>query len=305
MFNIDLSGKRALVAGVADDGGFGFWIAKALAEAGAEVIAGTWPPALNIFTKAMERGKFDESRTMLDGSLLEFAKIYPLDAVYDKFEDVPEDVRTNRRYTDIGDFTISGLAERIVEDFGEKPLDIVIHALANAPEVQNRLLETSRAGYLAAMSASSYSMVSLVQQFGPIMREGGSFLSLSYIASQKVVPIYGGGMPAAKAALESDTRVLAYEAGRRFGVRVNCVSAGPYSSRAARAIGKIERLVNYVAFVSPIQEQITAEEVAATATFLSSDYASGITGGVIYVDKGYNVMGMPEENYEDPLNDED
>ena len=304
MFNIDLSGKRALVAGVADDGGFGFWIAKALAEAGAEVLVGTWPPALNIFTKAMERGKFNESRVMSDGSQLEFAKIYPLDAVYDTLEDVPEDVAGNRRYKDIGDFTISGLAQRIIADFGDQPLDIVVHALANAPEVQNRLLETSRAGYLAALSASSYSLVSIVQHFGPMMREGGSFLSLSYLAAARVIPIYGGGMPAAKAALENDTRVLAYEAGRRYGVRVNCISAGPYSSRAARAIGKIERLINYVAFVSPIQEPIEVQEVAFPAMFLCSPYASGITGSVLYIDKGYNVMGMPEHNYTEILSDD-
>lgn len=304
MFNIDLSGKRALIAGIADDAGFGFWIAKALSEAGAEVIAGTWPPALNIFTKAMERGKFDEARTMSDGSLLEFSNIYPLDAAYDHMEDVPEEVRTNRRYSSIGDFTINGLAERLVADYGDKPIDIVIHALANAPEVQNRLLETSRAGYLAAVSTSSYSMVSIVQHLAPIMREGGSFLSLSYLAAERVIPIYGGGMPAAKAALESDTRVLAYEAGRRYGLRVNCISAGPYSSRAARAIGKIERLVDYVAFVSPIQAPITVEEIAVPAMFLSSPFASGVTGTVLHIDNGYHAMGMPEENYTDPLSND-
>ena len=301
MFNIDLSGKRALIVGVADDGGFGFWIAKALAEAGAEVIAGTWPPAFNIFTKALERGRFDEARTMTDGSLLEFTRIYPLDAVYDKLEDVPDDVINNRRYKNIGDFTISGVAERLVADFGEKPVDMVIHALANAPEVQNRLLDTSRVGYLAALSASSYSLVSLVQHFGPIMPKGGAFLSLSYIAAERVVPIYGGGMTAAKAALENDTKVLAYEAGRRYGIRVNCISAGPYSSRAARAIGKIERLVNYVAFASPIQEPIIAEEIAIPAMFLCSPLASGITGEVLHIDKGFNVMAMPEENYVEEL----
>lgn len=301
MFNIDLSGKRALIAGIADDAGFGFWIAKALSEAGTEVIAGTWPPAFNIFTKAMERGKFDEARTMSDGSLLEFSNIYPLDAVYDKLEDVPEDVSSSRRYSGIGDFTISGLANRLVEDYGEKPIDIVIHALANAPEVQNRLLETSRAGYLAAVSASSYSMVSIVQHLAPIMREGGSFLSLSYLAAERVIPIYGGGMPAAKAALENDTRVLAYEAGRRYGLRVNCISAGPYSSRAARAIGKIERLVDYVAFASPIQKAIKVEEIAVPAMFLCSPFASGVTGTVLHIDNGFHAMAMPEENYTDPL----
>src|SRR5690242_945568 len=105
MLKIDLSGKRALVAGVADDGGFGFAIAKALAEAGATVSVATWPPALGIFKTMLERGKFDESLKLADGGKLQFAKIYPLDAEYDRLEDVPAEVRDNRRYRDLGDFT--------------------------------------------------------------------------------------------------------------------------------------------------------------------------------------------------------
>ena len=93
MLNIDLTGRRALVAGVADDGGFGFAIAKALAEAGASVCVGTWPPALNIFLNLLERGKMDESRRLSDGKLLEFEKIYPLDAVFDTYDEMPEDLR--------------------------------------------------------------------------------------------------------------------------------------------------------------------------------------------------------------------
>merc|ERR1712078_425774 len=100
------------------------------------------------------------------------------------------------------------------------------------------LLETSRNGYLAASSASAYSYVSLLQHFAPIMNEGGAALSLTYIASEKVIPGYGGGMSSAKAQLESDTRTLAFEAGRKFGLRVNTISAGPLKSRAASAIGK-------------------------------------------------------------------
>src|SRR5215216_2582808 len=103
MLKIDLSGRRALVAGVADDGGFGFAIAKALAEAGASVSVGTWPPALNIFNNLLERGKMDESRKLSSGELLTFEKIYPLDAVYDSLADAPEDVRTSKRYNERGD----------------------------------------------------------------------------------------------------------------------------------------------------------------------------------------------------------
>src|SRR5438876_3862736 len=112
MLNIDLTGRRALVAGVADDGGFGFAIAKALAEAGASVCVGTWPPALTIFMNLLERGKMDESRRLRSGTLLEFEKIYPLDAVYDSYDEIPEDVRANKRYKDVGDCSIGGVAQR-------------------------------------------------------------------------------------------------------------------------------------------------------------------------------------------------
>ena len=109
MLNIDLRGKRALVAGVADDGGFGFAIAKVLAEAGASVCVGTWPPALGIFETLLRRGKLDDSRKMSNGSLLDFERVYPFDAAYDTLADVPESVRENKRYSGRGDFTIDGI----------------------------------------------------------------------------------------------------------------------------------------------------------------------------------------------------
>ena len=292
MLNIDLSGRRALVAGVADDAGFGFAIAKSLAEAGASVCVGTWPPALNIFLNLLERGKMDDARRLSSGELLGFEKIYPLDAVYDRYDEIPEDVRMSKRYKEVGDCSIGGLAEQLVADFGEKPLDIVVHSLANGPEVKKPLMETSRGGYLAALSASAYSMVSMVQRLGPLMRDGGSFVSLTYMASERVVPGYGGGMSSAKAALESDTRTLAYEAGRKFGVRVNTISAGPLASRAASAIGIIEHMVEYVSANAPLSQKLTAAEVGAVATFLCSPLASGVTASTVYVDKGYHAMGM-------------
>jgi enoyl-[acyl-carrier protein] reductase I len=292
MLNIDLTGRRALVAGVADDGGFGFAIAKALAEAGASVCVGTWPPALNIFMNLLERGKMDDSRRMSDGSLLTFEKIYPLDAVFDTYDAIPEELRTSKRYKDVGDCSISGMATQIVQDFGEKPLDIVVHALANGPEVKKPLLETSRNGYLAAVSASAYSLVGIVSQLGPLMRPGGSFISLTYMASERVIPGYGGGMSSAKAALESDTRTLAFEAGRKYGARVNTISAGPFASRAASAIGIIEKMVEYVSQNAPLTDHLTAAEVGNATAFLSSPLASAITGATIYVDKGYHAMGM-------------
>src|SRR5947207_7812187 len=291
MLNIDLSGRRALVAGVADDAGFGFAIAKALAEAGARVSVGTWPPALNIFMNLLERGKMDASRKLSNGQLLEFEKIYPLDASFDTLTDAPEDIRSNKRYKETGDFSIDGMVQRIESDFGKDSLDIVIHSLANGPEVKKPLLETSRSGYLTAISVSAYSLTSMVARLAPLMRKGGSFLSLTYMASERVIPGYGGGMSSAKAALESDTRVLAFEAGRKYGVRVNTISAGPLASRAASAIGIIEKMVEYCAGNAPLPEPLTAREVATTAAFLASSLGSGITGATIYVDKGYHAMG--------------
>src|SRR5690348_11262860 len=226
-----------------------------------------------------------------DGRKLEFEKIYPLDAAYDTLGDAPAEVRENKRYKEVGDFSIEGVKGLIEKDFGATPLDIVVHSLANAPEVKKPLLDTSRAGYLSAVSVSAYSMVSLVRALGPLMRAGGSFLSLTYMASERVVPGYGGGMSSAKAALESDTRTLAFEAGRKYGVRVNTISAGPLASRAASAIGKIERMVEYYAANAPLTEPLTAREVGTTAAFLASPLGSGITGTTIYVDKGYHAMG--------------
>ena len=291
MLKIDLTGKRALVAGVADDGGYGFAIAKALAEAGATVCLGTWPPALNIFRSFLERGKLDESLRMSNGDKLAFERIYPLDAAYDELAHAPEDVRTSKRYRDIGDFSIDGLRARLLEDFGDKPLDVVVHSLANGPEVKKPLLQTTRSGYLTAVGVSAYSMVSLVSRLGPLMRKGGAFLSLTYLASERVIPGYGGGMSSAKAALESDTRTLAFEAGQRFGLRVNTVSAGPLASRAATAIGIIDEIIQYCSLNSPLPDVLTADEIGATAAFLLCPLASGITGTTVYVDKGFHAMG--------------
>ena len=292
MLSIDLSGRRALVAGVADAGGFGFAIAKALAEAGASVCVASWPPAMGIFETMLRRGKLDEARRLSDGKKLEFEKIYALDAAYDELDDVPEEIRSSKRYAGRGDFTVGGMARAIVEDFGAQPLDILVHSLANGPEVAKDLIDTSRKGYLAALSASSYSLVSMVSKLGPLMRANATVLSLSYLGSERVVTGYGGGMSSAKAALESDTRFLAFQAGRRYGTRVNTISAGPYASRAASATNLIESYIKRYEQNSPIQERLTAEEVANVAAFLCSPLASGITGATVYVDKGFHVMGI-------------
>lgn len=294
MLPIDLTGKRAFVAGVADDRGYGWAIVRALAQAGASVCVGTWPPALRIFTKSLERGKLDVA--LPSGGEIQLERIYPLDAVYDTPDQVPEDVRSDKRYVELTGYTIQEVADSLRADFGEQSLDIVVHSLANGPEVQKALIDTSREGYLAAVSASAYSMVSMVQRFGPLMRSGGAVVSLSYLAAERVIPGYGGGMSSAKAALEGDTRTLAYEAGRRYGIRVNTISAGPLASRAAKAIGSIDRMVEYYTANAALPESNTADEVGWAAAFLCSGLASGITGETLHVDKGYHAMGMQAED---------
>jgi enoyl-[acyl-carrier protein] reductase I len=295
MLPIDLSGKRAFIAGVADDGGFGFAIAKALAQAGASVCVGTWPPALGIFETLLRRGKLDASLEMPDGGKLDLEKIYPLDVEFDVLDDAPLELREQKRYRERGDFSIEGVANKLRQDFGDPCLDIVVHSLANGPEVNRPLMQTSRKGYLAAIGASAYSFVALAQRLQPLMRRDGAFLALSYLASQGVVADYGGGMASAKAALETDARMLAFEMGRQHGHRVNVISAGPYASRAASAIGFIHKMIKYYEMNTPLPEALRADEVGNAAAFLCSPLASGITGTVLYVDKGYHAMAAPAD----------
>lgn len=290
MLNIDLKGKKAFIAGIGDDQGYGWAIAKALAEAGAEIIIGTWTPLLKIFTTSWAQGKFDESRQLSNGKKMEYLKVYALDAAFDKPEDVPQEIKENKRYIDATGYTISEVAAQVAKDFGK--IDILVHALANGPEVKKPLLETSRNGYLAALSSSSYSFVSLVAHFGPHISANGSAISLSYIASERVIPGYGGGMSSAKAALESDTRTLAWEAGRKWGIRINVISAGPLRSRAARAIGFIDSMIEYSKANAPLAKDLTAEEVGQSAAFLCSPLAAAISGVTLYVDNGLHAMGI-------------
>lgn len=287
---MDLKGKKAFIAGIGDDQGYGWAIAKALAEAGAEIIIGTWTPILKIFTQSWSMGKFDESRKLSNGKLMEVAKVYALDAMFDKPEDVPQDIRENKRYMEAAGYTVSEVAAAVAKDFGH--IDILVHSLANGPEVKKPLLETSRAGYLAAVSSSAYSFVSLLAHFGPHMPAGSATLSLTYIAAEKAIPGYGGGMSSAKAALESDTRMLAWEAGRKWNIRVNTISAGPLRSRAAKAIGFIEKMIEYSKANAPLTKDMEAEEVGASAAFLLSPKASAITGVTLYVDNGMHAMGL-------------
>ncbi len=294
MLGIDLRGKKAFIAGIGDDQGYGWAIAKALAEAGAEIIAGTWTPLYKIFTSNLERGRFDESRRLKNGFLMQFAKIYPLDANFDTMADVPDEIKENKRYVDFSGYTIEDIVNEITEDFGR--IDIFVHSLANGPEVHKPLLETSRQGYLAAISSSAYSFVSLLAHLGPIMNPEGAALSLTYIASEKAIPGYGGGMSSAKAALESDTKTLSFEAGRKWGIRVNTISAGPLRSRAAKAIGFIDDMIDYSLANAPLQREIKAEDIGHSAAFLLSPLSQAITGTTLFVDNGLHIIGVAQDS---------
>lgn len=280
---------------MADEKGYGWAICKSLAASGARVSAGVWVPALTAFQKRYDSGRMDSARALPGGGSLNFENIYGLDATFDTPEAVPLSVAQNTRYSNIrGGFTVSEVAEAVTRDMGGG-IDIVVHAVANAPEVSKPLLETSRDGYLSAQSASTYSFISMVQRFGPFMPTDGSFITLSYEAATRVVEGYGGGMCGAKASLESSVRVLAAEAGRRHGVRVNAISPGPLNTRAARAIGPaIDRAIEATEARAPLQRSLKAEDVGRVAAFLASPMAAAVTGQVILVDNGFHVLsGVP------------
>ena len=137
---VDLKGKVAFIAGVADSTGYGWAIAKALANAGATIIVGTWPPVLKIFQMGLKKGNFDDDSVLEDGSKMVIEKVYPLDAVFDTPEDIPEEIKTNKRYAGLDGYTIQEVAEAVEKDYGK--IDIVVHSLANGPEVTKPLLET-------------------------------------------------------------------------------------------------------------------------------------------------------------------
>ncbi|WZY84451.1 hypothetical protein YC2023_030835 [Brassica napus] len=280
-----VTGKRAFIAGIADDNGYGWAIAKSLAAAGAEILVGTWVPALNIFETSLRRGKFDQSRVLPDGSLMEIKKVYPLDAVFDTPDDVPEDVKANKRYAGSSNWTVQEAAECVRQDFGS--IDILVHSLANGPEARTLSETVLQELYSVLPNGRSSDIFRLANLFW--RHRGKAILLLSLL---RATPLYGGGMSSAKAALESDTRVLAFEAGRKQNIRVNTISAGPLGSRAAKAIGFIDTMIEYSYNNAPIQKTLTADEVGNAAAFLVSPLASAITGATIYVDNGLNSMGV-------------
>jgi enoyl-[acyl-carrier protein] reductase I len=298
MIPIDLSGKIALVTGVGDDLSFAWYIAKAFQAAGARVVLACHPRMTNIVLSLLSSDKKED----LEVRQLPFIpgefkpeKVYACDVSYDTMADVPTEVRSDRRYVRIeeqhGDYSIEGLMKNMAS-FGS--IDILIHSIAFSAEIKNKALDTSRKGYLNALSISAYSLTALLRAAQPLMADrpdGAAALGLTYIGGERVVPHYGGGMSTAKAALEIDAKQLAHNLGAKK-VRVNLISAGPYASRAAKGIGDIEQMKAYAAQRSPLPRPITAEEVANAAVFLCSPLASGITGEVLFVDCGYNTMGV-------------
>ncbi len=298
MIPIDLSGKVALVTGVGNDLSFAWYIAKALQAAGARIVLACHPRMMNMVSTVLTGTKPEdiEARKLpfVAGDFKPEAE-FACDVQYDTMADVPAEVRQDRRWVKIeerhGDYSIEGLVKNLAP---YQHIDVLIHSIAFSAEIKNKAIDTSRKGYLNALSISSYSLTALVRALLPKMADrpdGAAVLGLTYLGGERVVPHYGGGMSTAKAALEIDAKQLAHNVGPQK-VRVNLISAGPYASLAAKGIGDIEQMKAYAAQRSPLPRPITAEEVANAAAFLCSPLASGITGEVLFVDCGYNVMGV-------------
>jgi enoyl-[acyl-carrier protein] reductase I len=299
MIPIDLSGKVALVTGVGNDLSFAWYIAKALQAAGARIVLACHPRMMNMVGTVLKGDKPDDIAArklpFVEGDFRPEAE-FACDVQYDTLDDVPQEVRGDRRWSKIeqehGDYSIAGLVKKLD---AYPHIDVLIHSIAYSAEIKSRAIDTTRKGYLNALSISSYSLTALARALFPKManRPGGAaILGLTYLGGERVVPHYGGGMSTSKAALEIDAKQLAFNLGRDGNIRVNLISAGPYASLAAKGIGDIERMKEHAAEKSPLPRPITAEEVANAAAFLCSPLASGITGEVMFVDCGYNVMGV-------------
>ncbi|HEX4589073.1 MAG TPA: SDR family oxidoreductase, partial [Gemmataceae bacterium] len=267
---------------------------KALQAAGAKIVLACHPRMVGIVESILSRPQDAESRQLpYGGGEFKPEKILACDASYDTMADVPENVRTDRRYAKFPDFSIQGTVEAVGKEFGG--IDIIIHSIAFSREIMKRAVETSRAAYYEALGISAYSLTSLLRAAESFMAnrpDGASAVGLTYLGGERVVPYYGGGMSTAKAALQIDAKQLAQNLGSK-NIRVNLISAGPYASRAARSIrpGEFEKSVEYAAVRSPLPRPIKPEEVANATLFLCSPLASAVTGQILYVDCGYNTMG--------------
>jgi len=190
------------------------------------------------------------------------------------------------------DDQILRVAEKAAAEFGQ--VDILVHSIgyANRDELNGPYYNTSREGFHLAMDISVYSFTALAKAFQPILRPGGALLTLTYYGSEKVSPHYNV-MGVAKAALEASVRYLAYDFGKQD-VRVNAISAGPIRTLAAAGVSGFKTMYRRFAEIAPLHQNVTIEDVGNTAVFLCSDLAARTTGQVVYVDSGYNILGIPE-----------
>src|ERR1700744_4086758 len=253
-----LSGKLGIVFGVANKRSIAWAIAQAWHKTGATLA----------FTYQGERLK--ENVEELAGTFGKDTFTIPCDVTKD------EDI--SRGFQEVG------------AKFGK--LNLLLHSVAFAPKeaLEGNFVDTTREAFRVAHDISAYSLVALARGAAPLMTDGGSIVAMTYYGSEKVVPHYNV-MGVAKASLEASTRYLAYDLGPKK-IRVNCISAGPMNTLAARGIsGFMEMLKHYEAH-APLKRNVTPDELGATGTFLASDGAAAITGQVLYVDAGYQIMGM-------------
>jgi enoyl-[acyl-carrier protein] reductase I len=253
-----LAGKLGIVFGVANKRSIAWAIAQAWHKAGAKLA----------FTYQGERLK--ENVEELVGTFGADTILMPCDVTKD------EDIAT--------------VFKTVGEKFGK--LDLLLHSVAFAPKeaLEGEFINTTREAYRVAHDISAYSLVALARGAAPLMTEGGSIVAMSYYGAEKVVPHYNV-MGVAKASLEASTRYLAYDLGPKK-IRVNCISAGPVQTLAARGISGFSSMMKHYEEHAPLKRSCTTEELGATGVFLASEGAASITGQVIYVDGGYQIMGM-------------
>ncbi|MEO1942011.1 MAG: SDR family oxidoreductase [Campylobacterales bacterium] len=253
-----IEGKRGLIVGVANNHSIAYGIAKEIRKSGGEFI----------LTYQNEKLKKRVARVAEE---LGVSTILPLD-----FSDPTQ---------------LPKLREEVEQIYPK--LDFIVHSVAFAPRdaLIGRFLDTSREAFQIAMDISVYSLIELVREFEPLLKEGGSVLTMTYLGAIRYIPHYNV-MGVAKAALEASIRYLAVDLGEK-GIRINGISAGPIKTLAASGIGDFSEILSYNRQNSPLRRNITIEEVGKAGVFLLSDYSSGITGEILYVDSGYHVMGMP------------
>jgi enoyl-[acyl-carrier protein] reductase I len=254
-----LTGKKALIFGVANDHSIAWGIAQAMHREGAEL-------------------GFSYAGANLEKRVRPLAE--SLGSTFIDECDVGSDEAIDATFT------------RAKTHFGS--LDVLVHAIAyaNREDLMGRFVDTSREGFLLAHNISAYSLVALARAARPLMTAGGSILTLTYYGSEKVLPNYNV-MGAAKASLEACVRYLASDLGPE-GIRVNAISAGPIRTLAASGISGIRGFIKKAAEAAPLRRGVDIDEVGTTAAFLCSDGAAAITGETLYVDAGYNIMGMSE-----------